>query len=339
MVAVGLVQPFRELEFAIVIEHLINFQGVELAFQAQRPLDGDVVEAEVVAVENFGGHLVAIGFLFHEVHVGSQDGRTMLRRDGAVARALVFPQFFKGLRSVDQLHLAFAAFGLLVGQKPHVGGDTRVVEDVVRQLDNGINQVLLNQIATDVALTAACVARKQRRPVVNGSHAAALWLEFERFHLVNLLQHKQQLSVGRARGTIHHLLFAGEIGQRQFKTVVKQRLLVVNLLLVCLPRFAVGRIGDHIAKRLVGKGVVGDGVAQVHPTWVNTFDNQVGLANGVGLRVDFRTRKLDGRASDPNIHKVFAAFRQHSTRTTSRVVQGDDLGEVVLHGLKNEVGQ
>ena len=237
------------------------------------------------------------------------------------------------------MHLAFAVFGLLVGEQPNIGSDACVVEDVVRQLDDGIHQVILNQIATDVALAAARIARKQRRPVVNGSHAAALGLELQRFHLVDFFEHKQQLSVGSAWCAVKHLFFAGEIGQRQFKTVVEQRLLVVNLLLVGLPRLAVWRIGDHIAKRLVGKGVIGNGVAQVHPTRVDALDNQVGLANGVCLRVDFGSRQLDGRTPDADIHKVFTAFGQHSTRATCRIIQRNNLGKVVLHGFKNEVRQ
>ena len=86
----------------------------------------------------------------------------MLGRDGTVARPLIFPQFFKGLRSVNQLHLALTVFGFLVGQQPNVGGNTRVIENVVRQLDNDIHQVVFNQIATDVTLSAARIARKER---------------------------------------------------------------------------------------------------------------------------------------------------------------------------------
>ena len=245
----------------------------------------------------------------------------MFGRDGAVARALVFPQFLKGLGSVDQLHLAFAVVGLLVGQKPNVGSDACVIEDVVRQLDDGIHQVILNQIATDIALATTRIARKQRRPIVNGGHATALRLELQRLHLVDFFEHKQQLPVRSARCAVEHFFFTCEIGQRQFKTMVKQGLFVVNLLLVGLPRLAVWRIGDHIAKRLVGKGVIGNGVAQVHPTRVDALDNQVGLTNGVGLRVDFGSRQLDGRTPDTNIHKVFAAFGQHTARTASGVVQ------------------
>ena len=88
---------------------------------------------------------------------------------------------------------------------------------------------------------------------------------------------------------------------------------MVNLLFVGLPRLAVWRIGDHIAKRLVGKGIVGNGIPQMHSVRINTFDNQIRLADGVCFRVDFRTRELDSRTPHANIQQILTAFGQHTT--------------------------
>ena len=159
----------------------------------------------------------------------------MRRRNGAVAGALVFTQFLEGLRSVNQLHLALAVGGFLVGEQPHIGGNASVIEDVVGQLDNGIHQIVFDQIATDVALAAARIAREERRTIVNGGHTAALGLVFQRFHLIHLFQEEQQLTVGSSRSGVEHFHLASEIGQRQLETVVEQGLLVVNLLLVSFP--------------------------------------------------------------------------------------------------------
>ena len=64
---------------------------------------------------------------------------------------------------------------------------------------------------------------------------------------------------------------------------------MIDLLLIRLPRLAIGRIGDLIAKGLPLEMVVGNGVAKVHATWVNTLDNEVGFTDGVGLWVDLST--------------------------------------------------
>ena len=62
---------------------------------------------------------------------------------------------------------------------------------------------------------------------------------------------------------------------------------MVYLFLVLLPGFAIRRIGEHEAEGLVGKMILGDGVAQMDAGGVNAFDDGVGLTDGIGFRVDF----------------------------------------------------
>ena len=111
------------------------------------------------------------------------------------------------------MHLATALSQLLVSENPHIGGNARVVEDVVGQLHYSVHQVVLHQIATYVALAAASVAREERAAVVDGGNAAAHGLHVEWLHLVNLLKHKKQLSVGGAWGAVEHFRFACKVGE------------------------------------------------------------------------------------------------------------------------------
>ena len=76
------------------------------------------------------------------------------------------------MRGVDELHLAAAVCRLVVAQHPNVGGDSRVVEHVERQGDDGFEPVVLYDPPADVALALAGVAGEERRAVVNFGDAA-----------------------------------------------------------------------------------------------------------------------------------------------------------------------
>jgi hypothetical protein len=54
---------------------------------------------------------------------------------------------------VEELDLALAAFLLAVGDDPDVGADAGVVEHLLRQGDDGLQPVVLDDPLTDVALT------------------------------------------------------------------------------------------------------------------------------------------------------------------------------------------
>ena len=59
------------------------------------------------------------------------------------------------MHAVDELYLALALGVLLVRQHPDVGRDAGVVEHVRRQSDDGLQQVALQNVATDFALATA----------------------------------------------------------------------------------------------------------------------------------------------------------------------------------------
>ncbi|MNL69600.1 hypothetical protein D3C87_1944800 [compost metagenome] len=53
----------------------------------------------------------------------------------------------------------------MVGQYADIGGDASVVKHVGGQGDNGLDQIILQQIAADLRLATARVAGKKRRAV------------------------------------------------------------------------------------------------------------------------------------------------------------------------------
>jgi hypothetical protein len=62
----------------------------------------------------------------------------VLGRELAVLVTQVLAQLAKKGIRIDELHLALPLFRLSICQQPNVGGDASVVEQVVRQLDNGV---------------------------------------------------------------------------------------------------------------------------------------------------------------------------------------------------------
>ena len=338
--AVGLVEPAREFLVLSVVEQRVRLDGRELATQTQRTLHRNGIVAEVVAAEHLALHgAVVRRLLIGKRHVALHNLLGVLRRDGAVAVALVLAQFLKRLTGVDELHEAPSSVGFLVGEHPHIGGDARVVEDIVWELDDAVHEVVLDEVAADVALALSGVAREEARAVVNRSDARPLRLVLKRFHLVHLLEDEEQLSVARARRAVHRLHLAPEVDERQFIARVGECAVVVDLLLVRLPRLAVGRIGDAIAERLAPEVVLGDGVAEVHALRVNALDDKVGFADGIRLGVDLRAVELYGRLLHTQLKQIVAPLGEHAARTLGRVVKHDGLGEVVLHRLKNQPGK
>ena len=65
------------------------------------------------------------------------------------------------------------AFLLLIRQNPDECPNPCVVEHILRQCDDSLNQVILNQIAAGIAFPAASVPRKNGRAVMYLSNAAA----------------------------------------------------------------------------------------------------------------------------------------------------------------------
>ncbi len=73
---------------------------------------------------------------------------------------------------VDQLDEAPALLGFPVGDDPDVSGDARVVEHVRRQGDDRLDEIILQQVPSDLTLAAPSPTREQGRPVQDDAEAA-----------------------------------------------------------------------------------------------------------------------------------------------------------------------
>ncbi|OPY18726.1 MAG: hypothetical protein A4E74_00376 [Syntrophus sp. PtaB.Bin075] len=171
--------------------------------------------------------------------------------------------------------------GLPVREHPDVGGDARVVEHVERQCDDGLEPVVLDDPAADVALSLAGVAGKERRAVVDLGDAAAEVGGV--LHLGKLIDQEHELPV---RGTGDHLIFrvAAVLGDKAW---VLDFALAAQALQIGLPALAVGRIGKHEVELLRREGIAGERGAVVHIFSLGpfAFEQQVRFGYGIRFRV------------------------------------------------------
>ena len=174
---------------------------------------------------------------------------------------------------------------------------------------------------------------------MDGGDAASLRLKFDGFHLIGLFKEEEQLAVRGTRCGVKNFHLPREIEQGEHKAAIEQLFLVVDFLLILFPGLAVRRIGNHVAKSLVCEMVLGDGVAQMNTGRVNAFDDEVRFTDGVGLRVDLGTGKLNGVGVDAKAQEILTAFSKHAARAAGGVVEGDNLGKVILNGLEDQVCQ
>ena len=191
---------------------------------------------------------------------------------------------------VDELDLAAAVLRLAVGQHPDVGGDAGVVEHVQRQGDDRLQPVVLDDPAADVALALAGVAGEERRAVVHLGDAAA-----ERRVVLHLAEHvdqEHQLAVAGA-GDEAELRVAGVLDD---EARVAHVALAAHAFEVGLPALAVGRVGEHEVELAGGEAVLREGRAEAEVLGLFAFalEQQVGLGDGVGLRVHLLAVEVDG---------------------------------------------
>jgi hypothetical protein len=189
--------------------------------------------------------------------------------------------------------LALAVLRLAVGEHPDVGRDARVVEHVQGQGDDGLEPVVLDDPAPDVALALARVAGEQRAAVVHLGDAAA-----QRGAVLHLAEHV---------GEEHHLAVARAGDQRVLRVArmlddesgILDPALAAHALEVALPALAVWRVGEHEVKLARREGVVGEGgvlgpADDVVRRVALTLEQQVRGADGVGLGVDLLPEEVGG---------------------------------------------
>jgi len=131
----------------------------ELAVEAERALDHDFPVAKGLIREDF-----RLGALL-KVEVAAGDAIDVVGRQLTVFLAEVFAERLEPLGRVDELDLALAVVGLAVGQHPDVGGDAGVIEEVERQGDDGLEPVVFDDPAADIALALTRVAGEEGESV------------------------------------------------------------------------------------------------------------------------------------------------------------------------------
>jgi len=136
-------------------QRLDRLEG-KLTVQPQGPLNRHLPIAEGGVGEDLG-----LGRLF-EVEKCPADAFDVLGGELTALLAQVLAQRLEPLRGIDQLHLSLAVRRLAVGEHPYIGGNTGVVEEVERQSDDGLQPVILDEPAADVALALAGIAGEQR---------------------------------------------------------------------------------------------------------------------------------------------------------------------------------
>ncbi len=205
-------------------------------------LDGDGVVAEVFVPENAADrHTVAGGFL--ELTKQARDVLDVFRAEFFALAAEALAHLLPEAASVDQLQLAFAGGGLAVADDPDIGADAGVVEHVCGQSDDGLDQVVFQHIAANIALAGTCAAGEQRRAIEHDAEAAAAI--HSEAHLGDQVQQKQQRAVADTR-------------QSGAEAAVETHLLgfLTDNGFDLLPLHTEGRIGEAVVKELARQTVV-----------------------------------------------------------------------------------
>ena len=171
--------------------------------------------------------------------------------------------------------LPFAGLGLVVADNPDDRCDAGVVEHIGGQADDGFDQVVLQHVAADFALARAGAAGEQRRAVQDDAEAAAAD-PCRRAHLGDEMQQKQQRAVADAR-------------QAGAEAAVEALLLVLACGFPSRSSSTPRRTADWRAcsRSSCREAVVGERVAEEDVVDVLALDEHVGLADGVGLGVEF----------------------------------------------------
>ena len=112
--------------------------------------------------------------------------------NGLVAQLLTlgaqgFSHWAVHVAGVDQQHLALTLGRFVVRQHPDIGGDTGVVEHVGGQGHQGIEQVVFQDVAADLALAAARSTGKERGAVEDDADPGTL-----RLHLGDKMLQEQE---------------------------------------------------------------------------------------------------------------------------------------------------
>ena len=250
----------------------------------------------------------------------------------------IAPQRHRPLGRIDELNLTAPRLALAIGQHPDVGRNTGVVEDVLGQRDDGFEPVVLYDPATDVALALTGIPREQRRAVMHLDDATAD--PGRGLHLRELVDQEHELPIA---GTGDHPVFrvAAMLGD---EAQILELLAAAQAVEIRLPALAVRRIGEHemeIVRRERIRAERG-AVADVVRLGALTLEQQVGLGDGVGFRLDLLAVEMDGdvlAVLPGQLGETLLGQRQHAARTAGTVIDQIGAGfEAVGDRQKDQVG-
>ena len=173
---------------------------------------------------------------------------------------------------VYELHLALARLWLPVADDPDVGRNAGVVKHVGRQADDGFDEVILQDVAADLALAAARAAGEERGAIQHDAEARAAIHGGPHFR--DEMEEEKQRAIGDARQAGTEAAIEALLGE-----------LLADDGLDLLPLHAEGRIGEHVVEEFAQQAIGGERVAEDDVGDVLPLDEHVGLADGVGLGV------------------------------------------------------
>ncbi len=302
------------------------------ARQSQRPFDRHLPVAKGLVGEDLRLRRLL------ESQVGGGNALDIGRGQLAILLAQVLAQGAIPGGGVDELHAALPVGGFAVAQQPDVGGDAGVVEHVQRQGDDRLQPVILDDPAPDVALPLAGIAGEQRRTVVDLGDAAAQRRLV--LHLRQQIGQEHQLAVRRAGDEAEVGVAAVADGETRVADVA----LAAHALQVSLPAFAIGRVREHeveLAPReavLRQRGPQGE-VIDRRPL---ALQQQVGLGDGIGFRVDLLAVEVDGdllALGGRQFGQPLFGYGQHAARAARAVIDQVSVGlDLPGDGQKDEVG-
>ena len=144
-----------------------------LEIEAQRALDRHLEEAELAVLEDADDDrssvVPSIGTRLRlavaEIAVNLRQSRNVGFGQFVALVVEALLHLLEEACAVDQLHLAAPLLRLAVGDEPDIGEDAGVVEQLIRQSDDRVEPVVLDDPTPDVGRAGPGVAAEQRRAV------------------------------------------------------------------------------------------------------------------------------------------------------------------------------
>ena len=206
-------------------------------------------------------------------------------------------------------------------------------------MNDGFEQIVFYQVAAYVAFAAARIASKQRRAVVYRGNAGAARIGTRFFHLAHHFHLKKQLPIAAAGRGGGAFFFAPIIGQRYHEARVYDVAILLDVLLLAAPAFAVGRIGKHEIEGFSAERVRAEGTAVFDVFGVITLNYHVTFTNGISLVVDLLAIEVHGFVTRHALVLVqYEVLRlgQHPATATGWVINRDNGRQVIAHGIEHQ---